>query len=552
MEKIKAIVFTIVIFLALSMLGSSVAMASTDYVVEQEMTFQMGENSERTGLYTGSTENGLAHGWGRFEWVNPQGGIFTHEGNFYNGIIEGFGTRILYASEDHGEWKWIGEFYNGLTHGNIRIYYNEELTFDGQHIHGATQFDLGVFALGIGMILAIATILLAAGWVVCLNTRNPKASFGKYFYIFSIVFAFTALIPVYFLDGFIHTLENEVVLLLFIAGLGVALITSVHKGARLWSEEMLVTKVRALVLKRESGKVFGNIILETEKDEEITIRAQMGEYNSLMEGDVGIIHYKPYEKRLLRVIFRPFCKPDKSGNVNEFVKFEREGKSSDPLGIRADEPCEKCGAVISFDKFTVQVECPYCSADTIDKQEVGNNMMNKKPKIENALFLIAFLIFVMSIYLLITRPLFMLGNIYNINQILIGGIVFSIILFIVGLFVWFFSLPIIKVRVLVRARSESNSTLGKITFETEDGESIALDVEMGTYTGISEGDIGVLHYRASEEKINSFVEFNFRGRSAILTATAGMRCNNCGGVINAEKHKFSSQIICEYCDSKYE
>ncbi|MCL2088518.1 MAG: hypothetical protein FWH14_03455 [Oscillospiraceae bacterium] len=91
MKKVKMF-FTIVVTLLVFVLVFPVAAAQTEQVTEHEMTFAFGSD-KRTGRYTGSIENGVAHGQGKFEWMSF-GGNFVHEGEFENGAIQGKGTRI--------------------------------------------------------------------------------------------------------------------------------------------------------------------------------------------------------------------------------------------------------------------------------------------------------------------------------------------------------------------------------------------------------------------------------------------------------------------------
>jgi len=116
MKKSIAIAFAFMILLSVFTFGVFIVSAEEGYVVGQEMTFAFGD-AERTGVYTGQIKDGLAHGQGRFEWINPDGDTFVHEGGFSNGAITGYGTRTFNGDE----YIWEGEFSDGELPGGDSI-----------------------------------------------------------------------------------------------------------------------------------------------------------------------------------------------------------------------------------------------------------------------------------------------------------------------------------------------------------------------------------------------------------------------------------------------
>ena len=164
-----------VIMIALLVFGMSVASAHTEYVTDQEMTFSFGED-ERTGRYSGPLENGLAHGRGRFEWANADGDSWVHEGDFVGGAIQGQGTRILQASNGQSESMWIGEFYNGLFHGDVRSYRDGNFLFEMRYVHGESPLIGMIIAVLLAqphlLVLVIVALLLIALSVVGMIRRR--------------------------------------------------------------------------------------------------------------------------------------------------------------------------------------------------------------------------------------------------------------------------------------------------------------------------------------------------------------------------------------------
>ncbi len=83
-------------------------------VENMEMTVSTGYGDgilfERTGTYTGTLLNGLAHGKGRFDSQNPEGHPWYYEGDFKNGLFNGY---LVFCSPDF-EYKEIGTHVDGV------------------------------------------------------------------------------------------------------------------------------------------------------------------------------------------------------------------------------------------------------------------------------------------------------------------------------------------------------------------------------------------------------------------------------------------------------
>ncbi|HBU12631.1 MAG TPA: hypothetical protein DEB31_07885 [Clostridiales bacterium] len=163
MKKYIAIVCVLFAALSVFVLGTPVAYAAAEYVTEQPMTFVMGD-AERTGLYTGPLENGLAHGQGQFSWENSEGYSFVYEGDFENGVIQGQGERVSRAPDSDSEWRWVGPFENGVPHGRIQFYENGVLDHEGEYANGERVFDIWliVWAFFIFIIVAAGASIAAA------------------------------------------------------------------------------------------------------------------------------------------------------------------------------------------------------------------------------------------------------------------------------------------------------------------------------------------------------------------------------------------------------
>jgi len=528
MKKVVVIAFAVMIMFSIIAVGALVVSAESEHVVEQEMTFAMG-NSERTGLYSGPTEGGLAHGQGRFEWTNPLGESFVHEGNFENGVIQGHGTRVGHTPDGEHIYTYTGYFYNGLPEddgfGNLR--------------------NIVMLCFALWLIVFVAFL-----WKI-FKRENLKMALGR-FVLFSsfLVPVIVAVAPIVFIPGFLEIFRNPLIFVLYLGALGVAIIGGIMYGNHLRFNAISLTKARAFVVSREKDNaLIGTVVLETEQGEMITARANMPIFNSLLEGDIGIVHYRKIEDKLDKKLVNSLYKPDKGGNIIEFVKFEREGKSSNPDGTRADERCNSCGAAISFSKFKVGIECEYCSnGNTASDQVTAKNQKNIRTRLGNFLMLISVIsVAICLFFLFIIIPLTD-DFLHGIRPHLVVSIVVSVVVLTIGAVIWEKALPITQIRVLVKSRSKSGSLLGNIVFETEQGEALTMGVEPEKYNLIFEGDVGILHYKSEKDR-KTFYNFEREGKSAALAELDNSRCESCGGAIHMEKYKFSTEIICEYCNS---
>ena len=529
--------WTFCIFMLIAVLlhisfGLSVSAVHIEHVIEQAMTFKFGEDHERTGLYTGPVEDGLAHGHGRFEWTNPKNEFFIHEGEFVNGAIQGRGTRKMQSPKGH-EAKWEGKFQNGLF-----VY-----TFKWVHL-----------IIVISTAVALAASVFAILRFLC--RKKSKATFGNALFFSSILYPFTALIPVYFSYSFLDILRNNVMFVLYLSALGFITIAGIVFSAHIRVEGAGVTKARVFVVSRSKagkrGSLIGDIVFEKESGEFMEICANMMNHNSLSEGDVGIVHYRTLTGKVDKMILNSMLfKPDGDGNIKELIKFEREGKSASLSDKTAQEHCKNCGAAIDYGKFSVQGDCKYCvKSNAANDKTIPAGIANMKMQIGNFIFIVSILVFVMSVFFLVLIPILDLG-LQGFTDFFSITAVISFFTFFVGLLLWHGALPVIKVRALVKRKGSLGALLGEITFETEKGESMTLsDVDTEKYPLISEGEVGILHYKLSEKNAKSFIDFISAGKSIALSyTTANIRCKNCGASVSVEKHKFNTKIICEYCNS---
>lgn len=384
--------------------------------------------------------------------------------------------------------------------------------------------------------------------------KISKATLGKIIVFISILFPLVALVPVMFIENFLELLRESLAFILYLAGFGVVMLVGVAFGASMWIGALSLSKARVFVVSRDKndvrGTLVGTVILETEQGEKITIRANTAGYNSLLEGYLGVIHYRLIKDKIAKFAIKPLFKSDEDGVINEFVKFEFEGKSANPDGTRLHEHCKSCNAIIRYDKFSTQTECRYCvDGNMTSNQSITKHEKNSKTRLGNFLMRISVITLVMCVFFLIFIPLLRWDVLRGLMVYLIIGCVFSIVIWLLGRFMWFRALPAIKVRVLVKSLNKSGVAFGNVTFETEQSESIALLVDIESYNLISEGDIGILSYKLNEKNEDYFLDFENEGKSAALTELESNRCKKCGGVIQIERYKFNTEIICEYCSS---
>jgi len=97
-------------------------MASAEEVRWRELTLHFAFG-ERTGIYTGTLENGLPNGRGKFESVNSEGTAWYYEGDFVDGHFQGEGKCTWVSGEyiEEGFYK-DDELFNGRYYSNGRWY----------------------------------------------------------------------------------------------------------------------------------------------------------------------------------------------------------------------------------------------------------------------------------------------------------------------------------------------------------------------------------------------------------------------------------------------
>jgi len=378
---------------------------------------------------------------------------------------------------------------------------------------------------------------------------SAKTKLGKILFIVSM--------PIVF--GCILLLHLEIEILQkyywYISGAGLAMAIPALVGARIMDKSLrLGIKVRAIVARRgdtgATGVVSGNIVFETEQGEIIVLRASKIEYDALSENDVGVLHYKPIQDKLTKFIKSLFGH-SKDEKENHFIKFEGEGKSANPFGIRADEECKNCGAAIHYNKFYSHTICEHCAGS--DNTRIRNNKRANPSlsKIGHAIMIVSAFLFVSCFFTTVqmlirssTKQFRLFWHIAGFGAVC--AIAFAA-LYILGSILWHKALPVVKERAFVERRGKLGAFLGKIVFETEQKESVTLEVEEDSYKSILEGDVGILYYKLDAKNLKSFKKFEREGKSAALTGTANTNCKNCGAAIHVEKYKFSIQIICEHC-----
>jgi|GEM_PF-2437671 len=124
-------------------------------VADMEITITIGD-VQRTGLYTGTTKNGLPEGFGRFDAVNSEGEAWYYEGGFKNGLFDGEGKA---AWEGGSLQKGIfrnGELYNGKIWNNDGELIKEMA--DGKVYIESQSYIKLVLLIIVGVIALIVTI----------------------------------------------------------------------------------------------------------------------------------------------------------------------------------------------------------------------------------------------------------------------------------------------------------------------------------------------------------------------------------------------------------
>ncbi|MCL2088520.1 MAG: hypothetical protein FWH14_03465 [Oscillospiraceae bacterium] len=242
--------------------------------------------------------------------------------------------------------------------------------------------------------------------------------------------------------------------------------------------------------------------------------------------------------------------PSEDGNVREFVKFEREGRSAS-LSERSatGEICKSCGAAINYGKFSVQDFCSYCKAgDAANTHVTAKSVKNFKSRFGIFISVASLLIFIVGVFFLVFIPLFGFEFLRDYSGHLAVMCAISFFTFFFGLLFWHSALSAFNVRALVKERGKQGVLFGKVVFETEQNESLTLDVPTDKYPMVLEGDVGILRYKLSEKEARSFVDFKSDGKSVLFTyTTETANCKGCGAAISVKKQKFNTKLICEYC-----
>lgn len=155
----KATVFISIILITLSVFtfGTFIVLAETEYVTGQEITLEI-DGSSRTGVYTGTLQNGLPNGMGKFESQNSDGVAWYYEGEFADGRFNGEG-KAVWDGTGRQEGVWVnGELYNGK-------YYTNSGALKYEYINGeratAKSFNIYIILLiGIPVICLIVLFWL--------------------------------------------------------------------------------------------------------------------------------------------------------------------------------------------------------------------------------------------------------------------------------------------------------------------------------------------------------------------------------------------------------
>ena len=96
---------------------------------EIELKFNFGN---RTGGYSGEMENGLPHGFGKFESENQDGVKWFYEGSFAEGHFDGKGITVF----ENGEEKLDGTYKNDYMNGYGKYYKGGNIVYEGEWLDG--------------------------------------------------------------------------------------------------------------------------------------------------------------------------------------------------------------------------------------------------------------------------------------------------------------------------------------------------------------------------------------------------------------------------------
>jgi predicted Zn-ribbon and HTH transcriptional regulator len=391
------------------------------------------------------------------------------------------------------------------------------------------------------------------------NNLNKKSTFGKYLFAVSVLFPVITVFVTERMGLFSWANEDFAVFVLFSSVVTIVMLAGMIFSIKILYGKVSSSKKRVLVVSRakvlvktEDNDVSeesrgGKIVFETEQGEMITLFVEEEGYNSISEDDLGVVFYDTYKNTgNVAGFFDGYANEvhKSTGKVSQFVKFEREGKSCNPTGERADEQCKTCGFVIHYDKFSVHSECKYCVGHNIkNSREASENAQSIKVRLNNFLVIAALSVTLLSFFVLVFT-----GVLRDSEYELIG--VFGVFAVLVAVLIISIAIEARKVTeraFIVKCEPISKYSV-RITLETERGETVTMVVK-SKKCNFSVGDLGTLRYKSFRQRLNYSFKFMGEGKSVALNAAAGKRCKNCGGAIRIEDYKFNTEIICKYCNS---
>ena len=175
----------------------------------------------------------------------------------------------------------------------------------------------------------------------------------------------------------------------------------------------------------------------------------------------------------------------------------------------------------------------------MNKKRTGTILLNT--------FAIIFMLISFAILIISMLPSETLRESRDLLRYMFGACALSFSVAFVGFYLRRKSWAIYNVRVLVECIGEARvSGFCSVTFETEEGESLRLNVPK-PHIRFSEDDVGILYYKALEKNKPLFDKFKCEGKSIARSqeAETGKRCKNCDAVLSYDK--FSTKPVCKHC-----
>lgn len=126
-KRILIAVFVLLLF--------SVATAeSNGFLTHEEITISF-TYGDRTGYYTGSTLNGVPHGYGCFETQNASGNTWIYIGEFDNGLFNGNGMQVWPENSESEQGIFEdGNMISGISrNSSIERIFEGEFTSDSRN-----------------------------------------------------------------------------------------------------------------------------------------------------------------------------------------------------------------------------------------------------------------------------------------------------------------------------------------------------------------------------------------------------------------------------------